>query len=130
MLEYRYLRDVERAHGLPRSRHQVRVVIAGQAAYRDAYYDEYQLAVELDGRLAHGMMSAGATAAGTTGQASRVANIKEPDAERPFGHSPGRPDCFTAIASTRTAGSASHYLRLGESGTPSLVCCPEPGPVP
>jgi hypothetical protein len=53
VLEYRYLRDVERAHGLPRSRHQVRVVIAGKAAYRDAYYDEYQLAVELDGRLAH-----------------------------------------------------------------------------
>jgi len=53
VLEYRYLRDVERAHGLPRSRHQVRVVIDGKAAYRDAYYDEYQLAVELDGRLAH-----------------------------------------------------------------------------
>jgi Transcriptional regulator, AbiEi antitoxin len=53
VLEYRYLRDVERAHGLPRSRHQVRVVIAGQVAYRDAYYDEYQLAVEFDGRLAH-----------------------------------------------------------------------------
>jgi len=52
-LEYRYLRDVERAHGLPRSRHQVRVVIGGRAVYRDAYYDEYQLAVELDGRLAH-----------------------------------------------------------------------------
>ncbi len=52
-LEYRYLRDVERAHALPRSRHQVRVVIDGKAAYRDAYYDEYQLAVELDGRLAH-----------------------------------------------------------------------------
>ena len=53
VLEYRYLRDVERAHGLPRSRHQVRVVIDGKSAYRDAYYDEYQLAVELDGRLAH-----------------------------------------------------------------------------
>jgi hypothetical protein len=53
VLEYRYLRDVERAHGLPRSRHQVRVVIDGKAAYRDAYYDAYQLAVELDGRLAH-----------------------------------------------------------------------------
>jgi len=52
-LEYRYLRDVERAHGLPRSRHQVRVVIEGKVVYRDAYYDEYQLAVELDGRLAH-----------------------------------------------------------------------------
>jgi predicted transcriptional regulator of viral defense system len=53
VLEYRYVRDVERAHGLPRSRHQVRVVIDGRVVYRDAYYAEYQLAVELDGRLAH-----------------------------------------------------------------------------
>jgi Transcriptional regulator, AbiEi antitoxin len=53
VLEYRYLRDVERAHGLPRSRHQVRVVIDGKPAYRDAYYDDYLVAVELDGRLAH-----------------------------------------------------------------------------
>jgi hypothetical protein len=53
VLEYRYLRDVERAHGLPRSRHQVRVVIDGKTVYRDAYYEEYQAAVELDGRLAH-----------------------------------------------------------------------------
>jgi hypothetical protein len=53
VLEYRYVRDVERAHGLPRSRHQVRVVIDGKTVYRDVYYEEYQLAVELDGRLAH-----------------------------------------------------------------------------
>jgi len=53
VLEYRYLRDVERAHGLPRSRHQVRVVIDGKIVYRDLYYDEYRLAVELDGQLAH-----------------------------------------------------------------------------
>jgi predicted transcriptional regulator of viral defense system len=53
VLEYRYLRDVERAHGLPRSRHQVRMVIEGKVVYRDAYYEEYRLAVELDGRLAH-----------------------------------------------------------------------------
>ncbi len=53
VLEYRYLRDVERAHHLPRSRHQVRVVIDGKVAYRDVYYEEYRLAVELDGRLAH-----------------------------------------------------------------------------
>jgi hypothetical protein len=53
VLEYRYLRDVERAHGLPRSRHQVRMVIDGKIVYRDAYYQEYKLAVELDGRLAH-----------------------------------------------------------------------------
>jgi predicted transcriptional regulator of viral defense system len=53
VLEYRYLRDVERAHGLPRSRHQVRVVIDGKTVYRDVYYEEYQAAVELDGQLAH-----------------------------------------------------------------------------
>ena len=53
VLEYRYLRDVERAHGLPRSRHQVRVVIDGKTVYRDFYYDECQVAVEVDGRLAH-----------------------------------------------------------------------------
>jgi transcriptional regulator with AbiEi antitoxin domain of type IV toxin-antitoxin system len=53
VLEYRYLRDVERAHGLPRSQHQVRVVIDGKTVYRDVYYEEYQAAVELDGRLAH-----------------------------------------------------------------------------
>jgi predicted transcriptional regulator of viral defense system len=53
VLEYRYVRDVERAHGLPRSQHQVRVVIDGKAVYRDAYYEKYRVAVELDGRLAH-----------------------------------------------------------------------------
>jgi very-short-patch-repair endonuclease len=53
VLEYRYVRDVERAHCLPRSQHQVCVVIDGKAVYRDAYYDEYRVAVELDGRLAH-----------------------------------------------------------------------------
>ena len=53
VLEYRYLRDVERAHGLPRSQHQVRVVIDGKVVYRDAYYDKYKLAIELDGRNAH-----------------------------------------------------------------------------
>jgi hypothetical protein len=53
VLEYRYLRDVERAHGLPRSRHQARVVIEGRVVYRDVYYEKYRLAVELDGELAH-----------------------------------------------------------------------------
>jgi hypothetical protein len=53
VLEHRYLRDVERAHGLPRSRRQVRVVIDGRAVYRDAYYEEYLVAIELDGRASH-----------------------------------------------------------------------------
>jgi hypothetical protein len=53
VLEYRYLRDVERAHGLPRSRRQVRVVIDGRIVYRDAYYEKYLVAIELDGRASH-----------------------------------------------------------------------------
>jgi hypothetical protein len=53
VLEYRYIRDVERAHGLPRSRHQVRAVTGSKVVYRDTYYPEYRVAVELDGRLAH-----------------------------------------------------------------------------
>jgi hypothetical protein len=52
-LEYRYLRDVERAHGLPPSRRQVRVIINGRIVYRDAYYEKYKIAIELDGRDAH-----------------------------------------------------------------------------
>jgi hypothetical protein len=32
-----------------------------------------------------------------------------------------------SIASTTTATFASHLVRLGESGTPSLVLCPDPG---
>ncbi len=38
--------------------------------------------------------------------------------------SPNRVAVFMPIASTRTAGSASHLMRLGESGTSSLVYCP------
>src|SRR6201995_2081487 len=52
-LEHRYLRDVERAHGLPRSRHQGRVVIEGKTVYRDAYYEKFKLATELYGQLTH-----------------------------------------------------------------------------
>ncbi len=37
---------------------------------------------------------------------------------------------FLTIASTGTATFASHLMRLGESGTPSLVICPEPVGLP
>jgi hypothetical protein len=53
VLEHRYLRDVERQHGLPRARHQVHVARGGRSGYRDSLYEEYQVAVETDGRLAH-----------------------------------------------------------------------------
>lgn len=53
VLEFRYYRGVERAHCLPQAARQVRVIRGRRSAYRDAYYTEYRVVVELDGRLAH-----------------------------------------------------------------------------
>jgi predicted transcriptional regulator of viral defense system len=173
VLEYRYLRDVERAHGLPRSRHQVRMVIEGKVVYRDAYYEQYRLAVELDGRLAHpdeerwrdrrrdnqagvdGIQTVRYDWQDVRGHPCETALLQArilrrrgwPGTPRPCSagcplagglpgerNAHGRPDrdgrtglrSFRPITSTGTAGFASHLVRLGESGTPSLVCCPEP----
>ena len=52
-LEYRYVRGVERPHNLPRSSRQVRAARGGRIEYRDVLYEDYNLAVELDGRAAH-----------------------------------------------------------------------------
>jgi RES domain-containing protein len=54
VLEFRYDRDVEQAHGLPRSKRQVAFVKRdGRKGYRDRVYDDYQVIVELDGKQAH-----------------------------------------------------------------------------
>lgn len=52
-LEYRYVRDVERAHGLPTARRQARTTRGSRAQYFDNLYEEHGVAVELDGRAAH-----------------------------------------------------------------------------
>jgi hypothetical protein len=52
-LERRYLRDVERPHGLPTAIRQARVVRGRRSAYRDVLYEEYLVAVEVDGAIAH-----------------------------------------------------------------------------
>lgn len=52
-LERRYVRDVERAHGLPPARRQVRRELAGGVRFLDNYYAEFRLCVELDGRASH-----------------------------------------------------------------------------
>ena len=49
LLELRYLRDVERAHGLPVGCRQRR----RRSTYSDVEYEEYGLNVELDGRIPH-----------------------------------------------------------------------------
>jgi hypothetical protein len=52
-LEQAYLRRVERAHGLPRARRQVRASTAGGVVYRDGEYAPYDVIVELDGQAGH-----------------------------------------------------------------------------
>jgi hypothetical protein len=53
LLEYRYVRRVERPHGLPRATRQAKLVLGGANCYLDALYGEYCLGVELEGRQAH-----------------------------------------------------------------------------
>ncbi|MBP2350771.1 hypothetical protein JOF29_001854 [Kribbella aluminosa] len=53
LLEQAYVRRVERAHGLPRARRQVRAVDAGAVVYRDSEYSPYDVLVELDGQVGH-----------------------------------------------------------------------------
>ncbi len=52
-LEHRYLRDVERAHGLPTADRQVCGVNRGTLVFRDVRYRRYGVVVELDGRASH-----------------------------------------------------------------------------
>jgi hypothetical protein len=53
VLEYRYVHNVERPHGLVGAHRQVRVRREGRTEYRDQLYADYATAVELDGRVAH-----------------------------------------------------------------------------
>ena len=52
-LEFRYVRGVERAHGLPEAGRQVRVMRSGRPCYLDNFYAEWLVGVELDGLVAH-----------------------------------------------------------------------------
>jgi hypothetical protein len=54
VLEFRYHRDVERAHGLPEPSRQVPFTRPdGRRGFRDRVYTDYGVVVELDGRLGH-----------------------------------------------------------------------------
>lgn len=54
VLEFRYDRDVEQAHGLPHARQQVAFTkSSGRRGRRDRCYEEYDLIIELDGRRYH-----------------------------------------------------------------------------
>lgn len=53
-LERLYLRDVERAHGLPAACRQAKRQLASGNHYKDILYEEYNVCVELDGGAYHG----------------------------------------------------------------------------
>jgi hypothetical protein len=53
VLEYRYVRHAERAHGLPTARRQRKRAAGRRAQYLDNQYEEYLLVVELDGQASH-----------------------------------------------------------------------------
>lgn len=52
-LEHKYLVRVERPHGLPTGRRQVKSRLNGVTTRKDVLYDEYETVVELDGRAGH-----------------------------------------------------------------------------
>jgi very-short-patch-repair endonuclease len=53
VLEVRYVRDVERPHGLPRARRQAKVTTSSGRIYLDNLVDRYRTCIELDGKAAH-----------------------------------------------------------------------------
>jgi very-short-patch-repair endonuclease len=56
LLEYRYVRDVEQAHGLPTAERQARLIRGvrfPRSQYLDNLYEPFGVAVELDGSAAH-----------------------------------------------------------------------------
>jgi hypothetical protein len=53
VLEWHYVRGVERSHGLPRATRQVLSRVGGRTRYLDNHYPDFGVAVELDGQAAH-----------------------------------------------------------------------------
>jgi hypothetical protein len=53
VLEQRYYRKVELAHGLPRAKRQQPLVLGGKKGYPDVEYAGFGVLVQLDGRVGH-----------------------------------------------------------------------------
>jgi very-short-patch-repair endonuclease len=53
VLEVRYVRDVERPHGLPRARRQAKMARSSGPIYLDNLVERYRTCIELDGKAAH-----------------------------------------------------------------------------
>ena len=53
LLELRYVRGVERPHGLPTAKRQARISQEDGSRYLDNFYEGYRACVEIDGTAAH-----------------------------------------------------------------------------
>lgn len=53
LLELRYVRDVERPHGLPRGQRQVKTRRGQRTEYKDVLYQPFGVGVETDGAVSH-----------------------------------------------------------------------------
>jgi hypothetical protein len=113
-LEYRYARDVERAHGLPVAARQAKFVkLDGSRGFRDRYYEKYGLIVELDGAEYHAAEQRGRDqardneAAATTGATLRYG--------------------WAEIASAPCATAAQVYRALRKRGYQGAVRSCSPG---
>jgi very-short-patch-repair endonuclease len=53
VLEIRYVRDVERPHGLPKARRQAKMTRGSGRIYLDNLVERYRTCIELDGKAAH-----------------------------------------------------------------------------
>ncbi|MGH9102914.1 MAG: hypothetical protein ACRDYD_08030, partial [Acidimicrobiales bacterium] len=107
-LELRYVRDVERAHGLPRAQRQARREIAGKTHYRDNWYSEFGVCVEIDGPAYHQ-----AEQVGRDNRRDNV-NLAEDDAKT-FRFSPVD---VTELACESAAMVAATLRRNGWNGSP------------
>lgn len=72
LLELRYVRRVERPHGLPTAVRQARLKTGGRILYVDNRYQDYRARVELDGQRGHTGDGVFRDARRTTGRPSRA----------------------------------------------------------
>ena len=130
VLEFRYHRDVERAHGLPESARQVPFTKpGGRRGRRDRVYEPFRVAIELDGRLAHQPKTSGGMRPGTT-PPPRTGSSPCGTAGRRLSGSPVRPrprwrGCFAAVVGAACPGRARPAARSGGTcpGNTARSCC-------
>ncbi|CAM3802920.1 type IV toxin-antitoxin system AbiEi family antitoxin domain-containing protein [Nocardioides zeicaulis] len=112
VLERRYLREVERAHALPRGDRQVREGTPAGSVHRDVHYPGQRTLVELDGAFGH------------RDAVDRWADLQRDLEASVDGRATLRPGWAQVLEPCRLAAVVGHVLRArGWSGSPQ-ACGP------